>query len=330
MLRSAIGTLCAAVAVATAVPAGARSFCIVSVEEDGGDLAILDSAGKRLASVPVGSRPHEVEVSADGRTAFVSQFGITDYDSRIGTPGDRVVAIDLRRARAVGSLIVPAGLGAPHGVKLRPGRRHELFVNAEAGGDTMLVFDIASRRLLRRFALPKLTHNFIFSNNGRSLFSFAGVDGISRIDADTGRIIAALRLPTPVRGLRLDGEGSLLAAARGRIYRLVPETLAIRDQLDTAAKGQLVYLESLGQGRIAAPSLDDGGIIVVGPHSESKFIATGKTPIFVRRAPDGRLFVANVDDDHLTVMDDRGNHLASFGHLRTPNGLGFGACPAGR
>ena len=314
--------------IACAAPADVKSFCVVSVEEDGGDLAILDSAGKRLASVPVGSRPHEVEVSADGHTAFVSQFGITDYDSRIGTPGERVVAVDLRQARAAGSFIVPTGLGAPHGVKLRPGSNRELFVNVEAGGDSMLVFDVVSHRLLRRFALPKLTHNFIFSTDGRALFSFAGVDGVSKIEASTGRIIAALTLPTSVRGLRLDGDGSLLAAARGRVYRLNSETLAIRDQFDTAVKGQLVYLESLGHGRIAAPSLDDGGIVLVGPHSEASFVATGKTPIIVRRAPDGRLFVANVDDDHLTVMDDRGDHVATFGHLRTPNGLGFGACPA--
>lgn len=218
---------------------------MLSVEEDGGDLAILDSTGKRLASVPVGSRPHEVEVSADGHTAFVSQFGITDYDSRIGTPGDRVVAVDLRRAREVSSFIVPAGLGAPHGVKLRPGSRHELFVNVEAGGDSMLVFDIASHRLLRRFALPKLTHNFIFSADGFALFSFAGVDGVTKIDANSGQIIAVLKLPTAVRGLRLDDEGNLLAAARGQVYRLSPDNLNVREAFATKAKGQLVYLKVL-------------------------------------------------------------------------------------
>src|SRR6476469_614755 len=114
----------------------ANSCCIVAAEEQGTGVVILKPDGKLVARVEVGRWPHEVEVSSDGTTAFVSQFGITDYDSRIGTPGDHVSRIDLAAARETGRFTVPDGVRAAQGSKLRPGR-DEIFVNAEAGGDTM-------------------------------------------------------------------------------------------------------------------------------------------------------------------------------------------------
>lgn len=301
-------------------------YCVLSVEEDGGSLAVLDRDGERLATVAIGERPHEVEVTADGHTAFVSQFGIADYDNRIGTPGNKVVAIDLVRGRTIGSYLLPNGLRAPHGVKLRPPAQRELFTNAEAGGDVMLVYDVASRALRRRFNLPKATHNFIFSPNGNFLISFAGVNGVARFDAATGRLLAERKFATPVRGLRFQHDGSLLASAKGEVLRLDPTTLETKEHLVAPVRGQFVYLESLEGNRVVAPSLDDGGVVLFVPSRTPRFITTGKAPIFVRRAPDGFLFVANVDDDHLTVMNDRGGDVRSFGSVKTPNGLAFAAC----
>ena len=151
---------------ATLGAASGTDFCILTAEERGTGLAIIQPDGELLARVQVGSWPHEVEVSRDGRTAYVTQFGITDYDSRIGTPGDHVSRIDLASARETGRYALPEGLRAPHGVKLRPSS-DELFVNAEAGHDTMLVYDADSRRLLRTFPLEKGSHNFVFSSELR-------------------------------------------------------------------------------------------------------------------------------------------------------------------
>ena len=164
-------------------PAGKRrdaSFCVLSVEEDGGSLTVLDPGGTARAKIALGERPHEVAVAPDRRTAFVTMFGIADYDVRIGTPGSTIAKIDLTAGRRVGEYQVPADVRGPHGVQLRPPAFAEMFVNTEVGGDVMLVLDTASGKLLRRFPLPTGTHNFVFAKNGGALFSFAGANGVSR------------------------------------------------------------------------------------------------------------------------------------------------------
>ena len=65
-----------------------KSFTIIVVEYGANRVGFFDSnSGKRIGSVAVGLKPHEIELSTDGKTAYVSNFGISDYDYRIGTPG---------------------------------------------------------------------------------------------------------------------------------------------------------------------------------------------------------------------------------------------------
>ena len=305
-------------------------FCIVSAEERGTGVAIVQPDGELLARVEVGSWPHEVEVSPDGRTAYVSQFGITDYDSRIGTPGDHVSRIDLESARETGRYALPEGLRAPHGVKLRPST-DELFVNAETGGDTMLVYDANSRSLLRTFPLEKGSHNFVFSSDGRFVFVFAGSEGVAKYDAVTGKKIAKQTFKTPVRGLRVAPNGMIAAANKGEVMLLDAETLDVTRRLPAPVAGQLIYLEALPDGTFVAPSIVDNGVVWFERGKSPRFIRTGKGALNVRLGPDGRLYVANVDDDHLTVMDKAGSVIGQVGHsIAGPNGLAFGICPLGR
>ena len=316
-------------------PASAAPWCILSVQDnvpagpgDGG-LVVLDASGAVKARLPMGERPHEVEVSRDGATAYVGRFGITDYDSKLGTPGKDVARVDLASARETGRYVLPEGLGAPHGVKLRPPGEAELFVNAEAGGDTMLVYDAASRKLLRQFPLPAATHNFVFAADGAVLFSFAGAAGVSRIDANSGKVLASAKFAAPVRGLALDGEGRVLAASAGAVYRLDPVTLAPIETVTFPGIGQLVYLAALPGGGFVAPSIPDNGVVFYTPGSDAlPLVATGKTAIFAKLGPDGLVYVSNVNDTHLSVVDPRTQKVVrTIGGLDAPNGLGFGACP---
>lgn len=313
--------------IATALAAATPQFCILSVEEQASTLAIMTPDGEVRTRVEIGKMPHEVEVSPDGRTAFVSQFGITDYDSRIGTPGDHVTRVNLLSGRATGQFWLSKGLRAPHGVKLRPGTR-ELFVNAEAGEDTMLVYDSRSTRLLRRFPLVKGAHNFIFTREGRDVIVFAGAEGVARYDAASGRSLARVRLSAPVRGLRLTADARVAAAAKGFVAILNPRSLRTERTLRSLVGGQLVYLEALVDGTIIAPSLADGGVVWFDPRGNARLIPTGRSALSARLAPDGLIYVANVDDDHLTVLDQQGRIVRTLGKsIRGPNGLAFGHCP---
>ncbi len=303
--------------------------CTLVVEENAGTLAFIGPDGAILRRLTLGERPHEIEVTADGRTAYVPMFGITDYDSQLGSPGTTVAEIDLRKAAIVGTFKIPAGAGAPHGARLRPRHPGELFVNTERGGFAMQVFDVKTHQLLRQFPLLEGTHHFVFSPDGTALFVFAGAAGVARYDAATGRLTAQRDLGSPVRGLAIAADGSVLASARGEIVDLRASDLAVAARLAAPRPGQYVYLAELPDGTIMAPSLSDGGVAIFPKDASApRFTATGNTPIHVQPGPDGRIYVGNVQDDHISILDKTGALVGSIAGLTSPNGIAFGRCPA--
>src|SRR6266508_2716167 len=148
------------------------SYDIAVVEQGAGRVTLLDGAsGARRGSVTVGKDPHEIAVSDDGRFAYVSNFGLSDKDRAVGVPGESVSMVDLTTFREVRRLETKP-YKAPHGVKIRPGTEDQIYVNAEEG-DVMLVFQGSSGKLLHQFAVPRDTHNFVFSSTGKELFLMA-------------------------------------------------------------------------------------------------------------------------------------------------------------
>ena len=305
----------------------APRYCVLVVEEIAGGLAILSPDGSPRARVPLGERPHELAVSTDGRTAFVAMFGIADYNNRLGTPGPGIARIDLRSARETGRFLLPPGRLAPHGVQLRPGRARELFTNSEVGGDHMIVFDIATGKVQRQFPLPDKTHNFVFSRDGDTLYSFAGKGGVTRLDATTGKTLATIDIGSPARGVRLLGSDELAVSGKGEIVVLDAATLTVRRRITAPVAGQLAYLETFPDGSIAAPSLGDGGVVLVDRAGNASFVATGNTALVVRRAPDGKTYVSNVLDDHLSIVDREAGTAQAIARVAGANGIGFGSCP---
>lgn len=312
----------------TPAPAAPQDFCILSVEETGGTFAILDPAGNILTRIAIGERPHELEVSPDHRTAYVSQFGIADYDNRIGTPGTRIAEIDLTTGQLIGEFRLPPDVSGPHGVKLRPPRHGELFTNAEVGGDTMLVFDTATHDLLRRFVLPEATHNFIFSVDGSSMYSLAGPKGTTKLDAGDGHVLATADIGTPVRGLILSQAGTLLASGKGEVVEMNATDLSVIRRYPSPVDGQFLYLDQMPDGAIIAPSLSNGGIVIYPADGSTPVLApTGHTPVAAHPGPDGLIYVANVEDTYISALNPDGTLVRTLTGLQRPNGLGFGTCP---
>src|SRR4051794_41981780 len=77
-----LASLIALVAAAGLAPA--QTLLVLNKE---GSLAIVDPASKKvLGTVRTGEQPHEVEASADGKLAFVSNYGGGNPPSGIGIP----------------------------------------------------------------------------------------------------------------------------------------------------------------------------------------------------------------------------------------------------
>jgi YVTN family beta-propeller protein len=83
---------------------------LVALNKQEGTLAIIDPADmKIIGKVPTGAGPHEVVLSADGRTAFVANYGAQ-------TPGSTFSVIDLEAKKEIRRVDL-SPLMRPHGLQ---------------------------------------------------------------------------------------------------------------------------------------------------------------------------------------------------------------------
>jgi YVTN family beta-propeller protein len=95
-----------------AVPAQKPAAVLVALNKNENNLAIIDPASMKLvAKVPVGTGPHEVVLSADGKTAYVANYGTGP------APGSSISVIDIASAKEIRRVdLLP--LMRPHGLQM--------------------------------------------------------------------------------------------------------------------------------------------------------------------------------------------------------------------
>jgi DNA-binding beta-propeller fold protein YncE len=280
------------------LPATLSGQTVVVVQEGPGKVAIVsaqDPANSRL--IDVGAKPHELELSPDGRTAYVSNFGLLEANHKVGQPGTTISVIDIARGVERTRYSLPAGATAPHGVKLRPNKFRELFTNTEEGREEMIVFDAASGAIRRSYSLPPGVHNFLFNPDGSALFAFTMKGELFRIDPDSGKVTAHATVPSP-RGLAWTaGATQLLVSGRGQLLFVDPATLSVDQRFINLGVGQIFYPTATSDSRwILAPAVIDGVLLVVDAKTGAVAhrIETG-SPLLAALTPDGKhAWISNV------------------------------------
>lgn len=247
----------AAVMAASGVALAAPDKVFVA-DEEGNTVSILDAASfKRIASVPVGRGPHNVQVAPDGKLAWVTNNG--EQMMQMGKGGDAAMAsggeiwaIDTESHAVVAKVRV--GKHPAH-VVLTPDGRFA-YVN-NAGEDTVSVVDVEARKVVATIPVGASPHGLRFSPDGKEAYvANLGGGTVSVIDTRERKEVA--RIPV--------GKGPA--------------------QTGFAPDGRLAFVSLSQENKVAL--IDPAARRVL------KTIAVGTVPIQVYATPDSKtLLVAN-------------------------------------
>jgi len=137
------------------------------VEKIAGKVGFYKSTGERTGEVTVGTHPHEIVRSLDGKELYVTDNGIL-WMQNAGEGGNTISIIDAATRTKTGVI----DLGAyrrPHGMAVHPKTGH-LAVTIE-NPDGLLLVDPKARKVLRKFDVQgKSPHMVLFGPEGKRAY----------------------------------------------------------------------------------------------------------------------------------------------------------------
>jgi len=295
--------LCALALPAAAAAQSLPAPALLVVNKAENSLAVLDpGTGGVALRIPTGDGPHEVALSADGRTAYVTNYGAQ-------TPGSSLSVIDVAAGKETRRVDLGA-LRRPHGI-----------IVSGAG----VYFTIEANRALARYdpagnTVDWLmgtgeggTHMVVGSRDGSSLFtSNIGTDSVTALKRATGPqgwAVTRIAVGKGPEGIDLSPDGRELWTAHSRdggvsIIDAESGTLSATMNIGTKRSNRLRFTPD---GRLVLVSdLDAGELIVIDAsgRKEVKRLALGRAPSGILVVPDGsRAYVALTGENALAVVD---------------------------
>jgi len=199
----AIGlALLSASTAAAQAPAGLTGTVIV-VNKQGNDASFIDLAtGRIVATAPTGNGPHELVVSADGRTAVV-----TDY----GRGSNSLTVLDVATATATATIDL-GEFTSPHGIAWMPdGER--VAVTSESTGNVVLV-SIPQRRVVGSISTDaQNSHMLAVTADGGTIWTGdMRSNTVTELDVATMRKVRAFPAPETPEAVNVTPDGSRVFA----------------------------------------------------------------------------------------------------------------------
>jgi len=157
-------------------------------------IAFFSLKGEPIASVPVGTRPHEVVLSPDGKNLYVADNGMLWMTDK-GPGGNTISIVDLLHHRKIG--VIDLGEHRrPHGLGVLP-RTGNLVVTVE-NPDGLLLVDPKARTVLRTFDTRGTSpHMLTVGADGEYVYvSNARSGNVSAVHLATGKVTL---IPTGAR-----------------------------------------------------------------------------------------------------------------------------------
>jgi YVTN family beta-propeller protein len=306
----------AAFAAAPAAQTGGR--LVVLNKEDATLVTVDPASGKVLGRVPTGEGPHEVAVSADGKTAFVGNYGAQ-------TPGNTISVIDLTAMKEVRRVDVTP-LRRPHGIVAAGGK---VYFTSEVNR-IVARLDPATFQTDWLFGTGQGGTHMVWVNEDQSRIYTCniGSDSMSILERGANPAGAWNATVVPVgrgpEGFDVTPDGRELWAAHSRdggvsIIDLQQKKVTGTIDLQTKRSNRLKFTPD---GKLALVSdLDAGEVLVidVAARTVTKKIPLGRMVEGILMQPDGaRAYVAVNGDNYVAVVDLK--TLAVTGRIETGRG----------
>jgi YVTN family beta-propeller protein len=290
-------------------------------------LAIVDpSTLKVIAKIPVGNDPHEVIGSADGRTAYVSNYGSGAYNT--------LAIVDLISQKPLS----PVDLGplrGPHGLVFVGGKVWFTAESAKAIGSydpstksvdwilgtgqnrTHMIYVAADMKMIVATNVSSGTVSIIERGNGAHPGQTDWDETVVRVgNGSEGFDVSPDSREIWVANAG-DGTVSIIDVARKQVTQTLAADVAGANRLKFTPDGKLALISTL-RGR-------DVTVIDAATRKAIKRIAVGHGAAGIVMQPDGaRAFVACSPDGYVAVIDL--HSLEVVGHIeagQNPDGLAW-------
>jgi YVTN family beta-propeller protein len=284
-------------------PQDASRASLLVLNKADNTLAIIDPASmKVLGRVPTGEGPHEVTASADGRVAFVANYGTQQK------PGSSISIIDIPARKELKRLDV-GPLVRPHGI-------------VEAGGH--IYFTAEVNRAVARYnpATERVdwimgtgqtaTHMLVISPDGRRLYTAniaSDTVTVIALDAPPGpRAIAQIAVGKQPEAIAVSPDGRELWVGQngdGQISIIDTATEKIKE---TIKVGQVpIRVKFTPDGKrvlVSDPPRGELVILDTATRKELKRLTVGEVPVGIVVAPDGRrAFIATMQSNKVVEIN---------------------------
>lgn len=279
------------------------SPALLVLNKEEATLAIVDPGSKKVvARIPVGESPHEIDVSADGKMAFV-----TNYGSK--TPGSTLSVIDLAAQKELRRVSL-GSLRKPHGICVADGKVYFTAENNRVigrydpvGNQVDWVFGTGqngTHMVLVNKAADRMFTTNMGSNSITSLTRSSGPTGWDEAVIPVGQGPEALDLSPDGKELwtahSRDGGVSVIDLATNKVVHTIDLKTKRSNRLKFTPDGKMVLVSDLSGGELVF--VDRAG------KKEIKRLALGKSPEGILILKDSsRAYVATAGDNSVAVID---------------------------
>jgi YVTN family beta-propeller protein len=303
-------------------------------------VSLVDLAsGKVAATLPVGTGPHEVAISPDGKQALIANYGTGPQ------PGSSLTLIDVPGAKVVKTIDL-GEVKRPHGMVFLDGRR--ALVTSEAG-KALVEVDVEAGKVVRQIPTgQELSHMVaVTPDHSRAFVANITSGSMTAIDLKEGKVLSSVKTGAGTEGIDVtpDGKQVWVTNREGNTVAVVDaKTLEILATVESAAfpirakvtpDGRRVLVSNAKSGDLSVfsvaekklerrvpvpvPAVEDKDGRLMGQFGDSS------VPIGIVIEPDGkRAYVAHANGDAISIVDlTEWKRVGSLTAGKEPDGMGW-------